>query len=154
MDLLRGRVAFASGHGSDAASQLLTAARKLEPFDPELARETYLLAWGVGVIAGPVAGGHIFQEICRAARALPPLPGPAPPLGLLLDGLALLTTDGHAAAIPALQRAAKAVADLPVEDLLRWGWMAQSASMTVWDDEGWRALCARNVRLVRDACAC
>ena len=151
VDLLRGRVAFASGHGGDAASQLLTAARKLEPFDPELARETYLLAWGAGVIAGPVAGGHVFLEICRAARALPPQPGPARPLGLLLDGLALLTTDGHAAAIPALQRAAKAVADLPVEDLLRWGWMAQSASITVWDDEGSRALCARNVRLVRDA---
>ena len=59
--------------------------------------------------------------------------------------------DGHAAAIPTLQRAAKALADLPVADLLRWGWMAQSASMTVWDDEGWRATCARNVRLVRDA---
>ena len=48
--------------------------------------------------------------------------------------------DGHAAAIPTLQRAAKALADLPVADLLRWGWMAQSASMTVWDDEGWRDL--------------
>ena len=152
MDLVRGRVAFASGQGSEPAARLLLdAARQLEPFDPELARETYLVAWGAGVLAGPVAGGEIFSEICRAARALPPRPGPARPLDLLLDGLARLTTDGHAAAIPALQRAAKAVADLPAEDLLRWGWMAQSASMTVWDDEGWRAVCARNVRLVRDA---
>jgi DNA-binding CsgD family transcriptional regulator len=151
VDLVRGRVAFASGHGSDAARRLLTAARQLEPFDPDLARETYLVAWGAGVLAGPVAGGDVFGEICRAARALPPQPGPARPLDLLLDGLALLTTDGHAAAIPTLQRAAKALADLPVGDLLRWGWMAQSASMTVWDDEGWRATCARNVRLVRDA---
>jgi DNA-binding CsgD family transcriptional regulator/tetratricopeptide (TPR) repeat protein len=148
---VRGRVAFASGHGSDAARRLLTAARQLESFDPELARETYLVAWGAGVLAGPVAGGDVFGEICRAARALPPQPGPARPLDLLLDGLALLTTDGHAAAIPTLQRAAKALADLPVGDLLRWGWMAQSASMTVWDDEDWRATCARNVRLVRDA---
>ena len=70
---------------------------------------------------------------------------------MLLDGLALLTTNGHAAAIPALQRAAKALTDLPVEDLLRWGWMAQAASITVWDDEGRHATCARNVRLVRDA---
>ena len=151
VDLIRGRVAFASGHGIDAARRLLNAARQLEPFDPELARETYLVAWGAGVIAGPVAGGDVFLEICRAARALPPRPGAARPLDLLLDDLALLTTDGHAAAIPALQRAAKALADLPVEDVLRWGWMAQSASITVWDDEGWRAICARNVRLVRDA---
>ena len=151
VDLVRGRVAFASGRGSDAARRLLNAARQLEPFDPELARETYLVAWGAGVLAGPVAGGDVFGEICRAARALPPRPGRRRPLDLLLDGLALLTTDGHAAAIPALQQAAKALTDLPVEDLLRWGWMAQSASMTVWDDEGWRATCARNVRLVRDA---
>jgi hypothetical protein len=151
VDLVRGRVAFASGHGIDAAWRLLNAARQLEAFEPELARETYLVAWGAGVIAGPVAGGDVFGEICRAIRALPPLPGAARPLDLLLDGLALLTTDGHAAAIPALQRAAKALADLPVEDVLRWGWMAQSASITVWDDEGWRAICARNVRLVRDA---
>ena len=151
VDLVRGRVAFASGHGIDAARRLLNAARQLEPFDPELARETYLVAWGAGVIAGPVAGGDVFLEICRAARALPPRPGAARPLDLLLDGLALLTTDGHAAAIPALQRAAKALADLPVEDVLRWGWMAQSASITVWDDDGWGAICTRNVRLVRDA---
>src|SRR5215467_5955956 len=44
--LLRGRVAFASGHGGDAASRLLlNAARQLEPYDLDLARETYLTAW-------------------------------------------------------------------------------------------------------------
>jgi DNA-binding CsgD family transcriptional regulator len=150
VDLIRGRVAFASGR-VDAARRLLNAARQLEEFDPELARETYLIAWGAGSLTGPVAGGDVLGEICHAARALPPRPGPARPLDLLLDGLARLITDGHAAAIPALQRAAKALADLPVEDLLRWGWMAQSASVTVWDDEASRATCARNVRLVREA---
>jgi DNA-binding CsgD family transcriptional regulator len=152
IDLLRGHVAFASGHGTGAAARLLlNAARQLEPFDLELARETYLIAWGAGVIAGPVAGEDVFGEICRAARALPPRPGTARPLDLLLDGLALLTTDGHAAAIPALQRAAKALADLPVEDVLRWGWMAVSASITVWDHQAWRAISERQARLVRDA---
>jgi DNA-binding CsgD family transcriptional regulator/tetratricopeptide (TPR) repeat protein len=152
VDLVRGRIAFASGHGGEAAARLLlNAARQLEPFDPELARETYLVAWGAGVLVGPGEGGDVFGEICHAARALPPRPGPVRPLDLLLAGLALLTTDGHAAAVPTLQRAAKALADLPVEDLLRWGWMAQSASITVWDDEGRHATCARNVRLVCDA---
>jgi ATP/maltotriose-dependent transcriptional regulator MalT len=70
---------------------------------------------------------------------------------VLLDGLSLLTTDGQAAATPTLQRAAVALADMSVEDVLRWGWMAQSASVTVWDDEGWRAISDRQVQLLRDA---
>src|SRR5215469_2674040 len=131
VDLVRGQIAFASGRGSDAASRLLlNAARRLEPFDLGLARETYLIAWGAGVIAGLLGGGGELLEICRAVRALPPPPTVPRPLDLLLDGLALLPTDGHAGATPALRRAAKALAEMPVEDVLRWGWMAQSASAT------------------------
>jgi hypothetical protein len=70
---------------------------------------------------------------------------------VLLDGLALLGTDGHAAAIPTLQRAAVALTDLPVEDVLRWGWMAADASALVWDVEGVHAVSARQVQLARDA---
>jgi DNA-binding CsgD family transcriptional regulator len=151
-DLVRGHVAFASGLASDAPPLLLKAAKRLESFDLELARETYLAAWGAGVLAGHRAeGAEVAAEICRAVRALPPRAGAPRPLDLLLDGLTLLTTNGHAAATPALQRAAKALADMPVRDVLRWGWMAQSASMTVWDDEAWHAICTRQVRLVRDA---
>jgi DNA-binding CsgD family transcriptional regulator len=152
VDLVRGQVAFATGQGSDPASRLLlNAARRLEPFDLGLARETYLIAWGAGVIAGLVGGGDELLEICRTVRALPPPPGTARPLDLLLDGLALLPTDGHAAATPVLQRAVKALAEMPAEDVLRWGWMAQSASATVWDDEGWRAICERQAQILRDA---
>jgi DNA-binding CsgD family transcriptional regulator len=70
---------------------------------------------------------------------------------LLLDGLALLAIEGYAAATPALQRAAKALLDIPVEDVLRWGWAATGASAAVWDDEGYRAISTRLVQLVRDA---
>ena len=42
VDLVRGQVAFASGLASDAPSLLLKAARRLERFDLELARQTYL----------------------------------------------------------------------------------------------------------------
>jgi DNA-binding CsgD family transcriptional regulator len=150
-DLVRGHVAFASGLASDAPPLLLKAARRLEPFDLEFARETYLFAWGAGVLAGHLAeGAEVAAEICRAVRALPQAGAPRP-LDLLLDGLTLLTTDGHSAATATLQRAAKALAEMPVRDVLRWGWMAQFASMTVWDDEAWHAICTRQVRLVRDA---
>ena len=69
VDLLRGHVAFASGLGSDAPSLLLKAARRLEPFDLDLARETYLTAWARGrASAGASAGADVLLEICRAVR--------------------------------------------------------------------------------------
>jgi DNA-binding CsgD family transcriptional regulator len=150
-DLLRGHVAFASGLGSDAAGLLLNAARRLEPFNLELARETYLTALGSAGITAHLDGGTVQLTICRAVRALP-APGANPrPLDLLLDGLALLNTEGHAAAAATLQRAAGVLADIPVEDVLRWGWTASGPSNAMWDFEGSRAICARQVQLVRAA---
>jgi len=149
-DLARGHVAIAVG-GSDAASLLFRAASRLEPFDLDLARETYLIAWGAAVMAGDLEGGRIVGQIARAARALPPRPGPPRPLDLLLDGLALLTLDGSAAATTTLQRAASVLLDMPVEDAIRWGWMATAASDAVWDDEGMLAITPRQVTLVGDA---
>ena len=68
-DLVRGHVAFASGLTSEAPPLLLKAARRLEPFDLELARETYLVAWGAGLVAGHLARG-------RPPGDLPRRPGP------------------------------------------------------------------------------
>jgi DNA-binding CsgD family transcriptional regulator len=150
VDLLRAHIAFASSLGSDAPPLLLKAARQLEPFDVELARETYLVAWAAASFAGALAERGGLLEISRAIRALP-RPGAPRPLDLLLDGLALLTTGGHAAAAPTLQRAAKVLTSIPVEDVLRWGWMAYSASAAVWDAEGMRAISARQAQLARDA---
>src|SRR5277367_325680 len=56
-DLLRGQIAFASGPGSDAPLLLLKAARRLEPLDLDLARETYLDAWYAALYAGHLAVG-------------------------------------------------------------------------------------------------
>jgi len=151
VELLRADVAFASGAISEAPRLLLRAARRLEPVDLELARQTYLTAWSAASVAGDLGGSDVVPEICRAVQALPPRPGGPRPLDLLLDGLALLTTDGHAAATPTLQRAATALLDIPLEDVLRWGWVAPAASNAVWDNDGARAISARQVQLVRDA---
>jgi DNA-binding CsgD family transcriptional regulator/tetratricopeptide (TPR) repeat protein len=150
-DLLRAHVAFASGLGSDAPPLLLKAARRLEPFDLGLARETCLIAWGAACMAGSIDVPDVLAEICRTVRALPVPPGDPRPLDLLLDGVALLTNDGHAAATATLQRAAKAVASIPVEDVLRWGWIAASASSLVWDFEALQAIALRHVELARAA---
>src|SRR5712691_1975774 len=151
VDLLRAHIAFASGLGSDAPSLLLKAARRLEPLNLDLARETYLDAWGAATFAGRLAGG-VLLEICRAARALPPSDSTGP-MELLLDGLAVLITDGRAAAAPTLRRAIGifAGADISIADRLRWGWMAQAATNALWDDDGWRAVLAQQVQIVRDA---
>ena len=151
VDLVRAQTAFASGFGSDAPPLLLKAARGLERFDLDLARETYLAAWGATTMAGSLAGRGTLVEICRAVQTLPPSHGAPRPLDLLLDGLALLITDGHAAAAPTLQRAAAALTSLPLDDVLRWGWMATMASSLVWDIETFCAISARHVRLVRHA---
>ena len=72
MDLLRAQVAFASGLGSDAPPLLLRAARRLEPLNLDLARETYLTRLGGGHLCRAGARRGDLLEISRAARALPP----------------------------------------------------------------------------------
>jgi DNA-binding CsgD family transcriptional regulator len=152
LDLLRGQITFASGLGSDAPPLLLKAANRLEPLDLDLARETYLTAWMAALIAGRLAGAGDLLEVSRAARALPAPTRPRP-VDLALDGLAMLVTDGPAAAAPTLRQAASAFAgaDLPAPEGLRWGWVAQGTASALWDDDAWRAILERQVRLARDA---
>jgi DNA-binding CsgD family transcriptional regulator/tetratricopeptide (TPR) repeat protein len=152
VDLVRGQVAFATGLSSDAPPLLLKAARRLERLNPELARQTYLTAWGAATVApGRLRGPCGLLEISRDILNLPRRPGAPRPLDLLLEGLALLATDGRAAATPTLQQAAKALANIPVEDVVHWGWMATSASNAIWDNDGAYAVSARQVQFVRDA---
>ncbi len=150
-DWLRGQIAAASGLGSDAPPLLLKAARRLEPLDPDLARETYLDAWRAAQIAGHLAVGGDLLQVSRAARAMLARPRPPRPAGLLLDGLSLLVTDGPAAATPVLQQAKRAFADpdVPVAEQLRLGWMAPVVGGVLWDDDGY-SLIERPVQLARD----
>jgi len=101
-------------------------------------------------MAGRLAGKELLIEICSAIQALPTPVAPRP-LDMLLDGLALLTTEGRTAAAPALKRAASAFADMPPEDVLHWGWVAAGASDLVWDIDGMHAISTRQVQLARDA---
>jgi DNA-binding CsgD family transcriptional regulator len=151
-DLLRGQVAFASGLYSDAPPLLLKAARQLEPLDLDLARETYLGAYQAARFAGHLAGADDLLEVSRAVRALPPPAHPPRPDDLLLDGLALLVTDGPAAAAPVLRHARSAFAstDVPAAEAFWWGWLAPAAGYVLWDDHDWD-LTARQVQLAREA---
>jgi DNA-binding CsgD family transcriptional regulator len=149
VDLLRGQIAFASGPGADAPALLLKAAKRLEPVNLDLARQTYLNAWAAAPLVGGLAGAGDLLEISRAARALP-LPRSPRPADLLLDGLALLVTDGPAAAAPVLRQAVTVFAsgDISREEGLASGWLAASV---LWDDDAGHAIMDREVRLAREA---
>jgi len=150
--LLRGQMAFASSHGADASRLLLHSARQLEPLDARLARETYLDALAAAIFVGRLAGGIGLPEVARAALGAPPAPQPSRAPDLLLDGLAVLITDGYEAGTPALQPAVAAFrnGDVTLEDELRWFFVACHAAHDLWDDEGWYALSARHLQLARD----
>ena len=149
-DLLRGQIAFASSRGGDAPPLLLKAARRLEPLDARAARETYLEALSAALFASQLAGGGGVREIAEAAHAAPQ-PARAP--DLLLDGLALLITEGHRAGVPVLKQAVSAFrgGDISPQEVLRWLWLACQAARLVWDYESWDELSARLVKLSRDA---
>jgi DNA-binding CsgD family transcriptional regulator len=153
VDVLRAQIAFDSSRGNDAPPLLLKAAKRLEPLDLTLARDTYLEAFSAAIFAGRLASGVGLLEVAQAARAAPRSPRSARPAELLLDGLALLVTEGHAAGAPALKRALMAFrgGNVSAAEELRWLWHACRAAMVLWDDESWCVLSTRAVALARDA---
>ena len=71
---LRGQIAFDQQRVSDAARLLLSAARRLEPLDADLARETHLEALVAAMWAGDLDSPGGMLEAAEAARAAPPGP--------------------------------------------------------------------------------
>jgi DNA-binding CsgD family transcriptional regulator len=151
--LLRGQLAFASGPGSDAPLLLLQVAKQLEPLSLDLARQTYVDAWQAAVFAGYLAGASDLLEVSRAAKALPPPTHPPRPVDLLLDGLAVLVTEGRAQAAPLLSQVARIFAgeEIPMAERLRWSPVAVLAATTVWDEECWHAIIAGQLQSCREA---
>ncbi len=152
VDLLRAQISALSSN-REAASLLLDAARRLEPLDAGLARETYLEALAAALFAGPLAIGAGLVEVAEAVRATSRQPEPASASSLLLEGLALLITEGYAAATPTLKRALRAFRDTDVSghEGLRRLWLAVMPAMDLWDDETWSILSARYARIAREA---
>jgi DNA-binding CsgD family transcriptional regulator len=148
-DVLRGQIAFASGFREDAPRLLLNAARRLEPLDLGLARETYLAAYRAATYARARAARDVLLAVCRSILALPRRPGAPAALDLVLEGLALQAVEGLAAAVPTFRRAIEALLDLPANDVIRWGWVADSAGGFLLDFESTYRMKTRHVQLVR-----
>jgi DNA-binding CsgD family transcriptional regulator/tetratricopeptide (TPR) repeat protein len=153
VDLLKAELAFAQNRGGDAPRLLLDAARKLETLDRRLSRDTYLEAWAAALFAGRLARGGSLLEVSRAWASAPDPVDPPLPCDLLLDGLALIFTEGRPAATPVLQRAIAAFAsgEASVKEMLRWGWLATRAANLVWDYDSCLEIGTRAVQLARDS---
>jgi DNA-binding CsgD family transcriptional regulator/tetratricopeptide (TPR) repeat protein len=154
-DLLRGQIAFASSRGGDTPALLLQAAKRFEVLDVGLARETYLEAISAAVYAGRfVTDDSVgLRAAAEAARAAPAASQPPTAPDLLLDGLALLITEGYAAAAPTLKRALRAFSDeeMSRDESLRWLWLVCPTAVRLWDDESWELLSIRQIQLAREA---
>ena len=72
---------------------------------------------------------------------------------MLLHGLAVLATEGRAAAASELSRAARMFADgeIPAAEGLRWAWLARIPAIMLWDEERWHQILVRQVQSVREA---
>ncbi|WP_127509257.1 ATP-binding protein [Actinoplanes solisilvae] len=147
--LLRGQMAF-SMPGGDAPTLLLDAARRLEKLDVRLARETYLDAFAAAILAGRF-GGDALADIARAAKDAPPAESSGP--DQLLDGLAVLFTEGFATGTPLVREALAAIQrdELRLDEAMHWLYLIGHLSYTTWDDTVWHALISRYLDLVREA---
>ncbi len=153
VDLLHAQLAFVSNRGRDAPPLLLSAARRLERIDADLARATYLDTVNAAIFAGHLArpGGGV-REVAQAARAAPPAPQPPRAPDLLLDGLARHFSEGYAAGLPVLERALCAFGrEMPAAEQLRWLWLASVTALHLWDDQKWDTLSSQHVELARGA---
>ena len=154
--LLRAQVTFAVTRGGDAPQLLLEAAKRLEPLDGALARETYLDAFAAAMFADQLTRGSGVREIAEAVMAADwseSSQSSPDPCDLLLEGIAVVTIEGYAAGARMLKRAVHAFRDEQIspENALRWLWLACRAARALGDDAGWDELTERQVRLAREA---
>ncbi len=154
--LLHAQITFTTTRGRDAPPLLLEAAKRLEPLDAALARATYLDAFAAALSADRLALGGDARDVAAAVLAADWGPSSSEsPLAcnLLLDGLALITTEGYTAGAPALKVALRAFRDaaLSEEDELHWLWLACHIARALGDDAAWDELTARQVELARRA---
>src|SRR5262245_51308558 len=142
---LRGQLALDLNHATEGAELLLDAAKALVPLDIALARETFLEA----LLAACTAGDGTAAA-AAAAMSAPPSPAPTATDGLM-DGLALLFTDGPAAAVPPLRKSFEAFLanERPDERELRGTRMAARVAGELLHDDLWVRLAEHHVRIAR-----
>jgi DNA-binding CsgD family transcriptional regulator len=154
-ELLRAQITLTVDRSPEAVTMFLSAARRLEPLDPALTRTAYRDAFCAAMFSGGPAHGGGLREIAEAVLTAGwGQTGKQAPRAwdLLLDGLAMMITQGYAPAAQTLKRGLSAfrAEPMPDEDALRWLWLACYAAQALGDDASWEDLTDRQVQLARD----
>jgi DNA-binding CsgD family transcriptional regulator len=153
---LGGQIALQQQRGSDAVRLLLSAARRLETLNTNLARETHLEALVAAMWAADLDSPGGVRAAAEAARAAPPAADPTRAVDVLLDALAIRLTEGYAAAAPTLTRALELflALDVGTDEAGRWlrftgGRPGAIVAVELWDAETWHFVTARQTRVAR-----
>jgi DNA-binding CsgD family transcriptional regulator len=144
---LRALIALIEPHESGVPLRLLAAARRLEPLDAALARQTYLEAL---TAAFESDDRTVLLDMARALRESEPPEHPRP-AELLLMGWAQLLSEGFPAGTDVLRRALIAFRRDPLSDEIeiRGLWFASGIAKSLWDEESWGLVSQRYVELAR-----
>jgi DNA-binding CsgD family transcriptional regulator len=152
IELVRAQLAFASSRGNEATPLLLSAARRLEPLDLSLARETYVDAFSAALFGARLNDSIGVSDVAQAARAAPRRSGgEAATADLLLDALVTLTED-YEAAVPPCREAVQRLSgdEVSHEERLRWLWQGCVIALEIWDDESAHLLSQHSVEIARE----
>src|SRR3954468_22518010 len=151
IDLLRAQLAFVSSRGNDATRLLLAAARRLEPLDISVARETYVDAFSAALFGARLNGSVGVREVAESAGAAPRPSGAEPATAdLLLDALVALADD-YATAVPLCREAVQRLSGekASAKERLRWLWQGCVVAFEIWDDEHACSLSRSSVEVAR-----
>ena len=90
-------------------------------------------------------------DVSLAIRAAPRPDVHRGPFGQVIDGLAILVSDGRAAAEPVLRDGCLRLfnEDLPADNWLHWGVLGAVGAAAVWDVDSSRAVSTPQVELAR-----
>src|SRR5512133_556227 len=156
--MLHGQIAFDQFRSDEAARYLADAAGRLEPVAAGLARKTHLEALGAAMWTGERDGPAGTRTIAQAALRAPPPQGAPAATDALLEGCALLLTEGHVAAAASLRQARELLLapQRATDDHAHWLWFAVAGNaitvvQELWDADAWRALTARHEQFARDS---
>ncbi|MGZ4185854.1 MAG: ATP-binding protein [Solirubrobacteraceae bacterium] len=152
VDLLQAQLAFVSSRGTDATALLLAAARRFEPLEVSLARETYVDAFSAALFGARLNGSVGIPEVAEAARVAPRTPDAEPATAdLLLDALVALADD-YDTAVPRCREALVRLSseDASAKERLRWLWQGCVLALEIWHDEHALSLSQSSVQIARE----
>jgi DNA-binding CsgD family transcriptional regulator len=157
LERMRGQIAYDQRRVTDASRLLLSAARRLEPLDVGVARETHLESLGAAMWAADFETAGGLLTAAQAARAAPRGPEPPRAVDILLDGFAVRFVHGYTAAAPILTEALQRVLSLDTSTAEAGGWLWLAGpgagglvALELWDDASWHALARRQPQVARD----